>query len=71
MNGVLYASFKHGETETSDEIGRFFNNYTSDGLVSLLDSLDGFEVLACWEETKPLRNNSQTWVNVLARKVRT
>ncbi|GAB2680701.1 NUDIX domain-containing protein [Aliiglaciecola aliphaticivorans] len=68
-NGVLYASFKYGENESSDELGRFFNNYTSKSLTSLLESVGGFEVVECWEETKPLRSSTQTWVNVIARKV--
>ena len=69
IDGVLYASFKWGEGESSDERGRFFNNYTSEQLVTLLNSIGGFEILACWEEDKPLRDSTQKWVNLITRKV--
>jgi mutator protein MutT len=68
-DGVLYASFKWGVEETSDERGRFFNNYTSKQLVTLIESMGGFKVLTCWEEDKPLRESTQRWVNLLAKKV--
>lgn len=69
MHGVFYASFKWGEHETCDELGRFFNNYSLEQLVSLINSIKGFEILANWEELKPLRNSSQKWVNIISRKV--
>jgi mutator protein MutT len=68
-DGVLYASFKWGEDESSDERGRFFNNYTIEYLITLIESIGGFEVLACWEEHKPLRDSTQRWVNLITRKV--
>jgi mutator protein MutT len=68
-DGVLYASFKWGENESSDERGRFFNNYTSENLITLIESIGGFKILACWEEDKSLRNSTQRWVNLITRKV--
>jgi mutator protein MutT len=70
INGVFYASFKWGEDETSDSLGRFFNNYTCVQLTSLLNDIGGFEVIECWEESKPLRNSVQKWVNILSKKIR-
>ncbi|MGS2721007.1 NUDIX domain-containing protein [Paraglaciecola aestuariivivens] len=69
VDGVLYASFKWGNNESSDERGRFFNNYTSENLVSLINGVGGFEVLECWQEEKPLRDSTQKWVNLITRKV--
>ena len=68
-HGVLYASFKQGDGESTDSKGRFFNNYTTADLVSLIENHDGFEVIECWEETKPLRSSAQVWINILCRKV--
>ncbi|MFT6898915.1 MAG: mutator protein MutT [Paraglaciecola sp.] len=68
-DGVFYASFKWGEHETSDALGRFFNNYTCAQLRSLLNDVGGFEVIECWEEDKPLRNSTQKWVNILSKKI--
>lgn len=67
--GILYASFKSGKDESCDARGRFFNNYTTCQLTSLFKQQAGFEIIDCWEESKPLRNSVQVWVNILCRKV--
>ena len=67
-DGVLYASFKWGDGESCDTLGRLFNNYTGEQLQALVNSIGGFEVIECWEETKPLRDTTQKWVNILVRK---
>jgi len=67
-DGVFYASFKWGDGESCDTLGRFFNNYTGEQLQALLNNIGGFDIIECWEETKPLRDTTQKWVNILVRK---
>lgn len=66
--GIFYASFKWGTGESSDVLGRLFNNYTCDQLQSLISNIDGFEIIECWDEIKPLRDSTQKWSNILAKK---
>ena len=68
-NGVAYMSFKWGGNETTDERGRYFNNYTLASLQSLIDEVPELTVVELWSETKPLRGSKQKWVNVLVAKV--
>lgn len=67
-NGVVYMSFKCGEDETTDQRGRYFNNYTLATLQSLIDEIPELTVVELWSETKPLRGCEQRWINVLAMK---
>jgi len=70
-DGVFYASFKWGDGESCDALGRLFNNYTCEQLQALVNDIGSFEVIECWEETKPLRDTTQKWVNILVRKTGT
>ena len=62
-------SFKWGDQATVDDRGRHFTNFTEDSLAVLLDTLSDFSVIKIWNETKPLRDGEQRWVNALVRKV--
>lgn len=67
-NGIFYFSFKYGDDERLDERGRFFNDYTLDSLNALVGKFDELEILDIWQETTPLRDAEQTWLNGLVRK---
>jgi mutator protein MutT len=66
--GVLFMSFKHGEQESTDARGRFFNNYTESTLTALLRETPGMRVNRVWEVVSPLRGQEQRWVNALITK---
>jgi mutator protein MutT len=68
VDGIFYASFKWGEQETSEDLGRFFNNYTLNQLIALFGRVSGLDILVSWEEVKSLRNTTQKWVNIITRK---
>lgn len=67
-DGIFYASFKWGNGETFDSKGRLFNNLTINSLTMLLNHINDLQIIECWQETKPLRDGHQQWVNLLARK---
>lgn len=67
--GVAYLSFKWGDGDSVDDRGRHFTNFTEDSLAVLLDTLSDISVIKIWNESKPLRDGKQRWVNVLLRKV--
>ena len=67
-NGLIFMSFKWGEDETTDQRGRYFNNYTLSTFQSLIDGIPELAVLDLWSETKPLRDSEQQWLNVLVSK---
>jgi len=67
--GVFYFSFKQGDGERLDERGRFFNDYTLVSLNALIAKFDELEIIDVWQATTPLRDQDQTWINGLVRKV--
>jgi len=69
FEGVAYLSFKWGEEDCVDNLGRYFTNFTEDTLTALLDFFPDFSVIQIWSEVKPLRDGQQRWVNALVRKV--
>ena len=66
--GVFFMSFKHGESEETDDRGRFFNNYTKETLSNLLNNFPEIETLRLWENSSILRGKAQTWVNAMVSK---
>lgn len=66
-DGILYASFKHGQGEQAIN-GRFFNHYTADELETLITS-NHFSIEEIFI-TQDVRQNREceSWLNVLARK---
>jgi SAM-dependent methyltransferase len=67
VNGVLYASFKHGRGERVVE-GRQFTDLMQSELEPLLQT-SGLTLLECWisKDVRPGRGNEE-WLNALARK---
>lgn len=65
-NGVLYASFKYGDSERLSS--GHFSDFTEDALRTLLDKAGGFRVENCWltNDARPGRTDER-WVNVLCR----
>ncbi len=68
-NGILYCSFKYGDT-TRVKDGRFFNDYNEEKFNTLLEKVDGLEVVDCFV-TNDVRVNREheKWLNVFLRKV--
>jgi SAM-dependent methyltransferase len=67
-NGIVYMSFKYGKGERVDEKGRFFNDYTEDGLAELLAAHSDLHIVEMNTELKPLRGGFQSWLNLVAKK---
>ena len=68
--GVLYLSFRHGDTEGF--LGqRFFHDYTQESAYEMIQRQKGLRPLQLWT-TKDVRGDhkkNQEWVNILARKM--
>tara|TARA_Y100000590_G_C15648936_1_gene988004 strand:- start:13 stop:606 length:594 start_codon:yes stop_codon:yes gene_type:complete len=68
IDGVLYASYKYGNsTHTNGD--RFFNNYDEISFKKIIDEIDELEISSYWI-TKDLRNDRQDeqWLNVIINK---
>jgi len=67
-NGILYTSFKYGETETVHG-GRFFRDYTEDSFDELLKKIPCFRVIKYWitSDLRPGRQDEK-WLNILIEK---
>lgn len=68
-DGVFYFSFKEGEGERLDEKGRFFNDYTLDGINEQIGLVSTLEIIELSVDTGLLRGQEQTWINGIVRKV--
>ncbi|MBA4189791.1 MAG: SAM-dependent methyltransferase [Planctomycetaceae bacterium] len=68
VGGVFFASFKCGDGE-GERGGRYFTDFTAEGLREELSSCPLLEVLRIWEsaDARPERS-AEKWVNALARK---
>ena len=66
--GIAYMSFKWGQDESRDSVGRYFNNYTDDSLRTQLQMETDLYIEAIWLETKPLRGQEQIWVNAIVKR---
>jgi SAM-dependent methyltransferase len=67
-NGIVYMSFKYGESERVDERGRFFNDYTEADLTEMIAVQSDLRIIEIFTESKPLRCDVQVWLNVVAKK---
>ena len=69
VDGILYASFKHGSGERVTD-GRLFTDLIQPELQLLLRST-GLTLLECWtnKDVRPGRGNEE-WLNALARRER-
>lgn len=66
--GVIYASFKYGESEGISN-DRFFSYFTEDECQMLFERNERFEILECFV-TEDVREECQgnKWVNIIGRK---
>jgi SAM-dependent methyltransferase len=70
-DGILYLSFRLGETEQWRG-GRRFHNLTEQGLMHLMRGLNRFSILETWETGDVRETGNETgqgWLNCLARLV--
>ena len=66
-NGVIYTSFKYGETER-DRNGRVFSDFTETSLRRLLEETGGFPEIDLWiTGDARLDRADERWINVLCR----
>jgi mutator protein MutT len=66
--GILYMSFKQGSTERWDNRGRFFNDYSPENLSQLIEQMGEIDQLEITTNDSILRGQTQTWLNIFARK---
>ena len=66
--GILYMSFRYGETE-GFRGQRFFHDYTQESAYEMIKRQKGLCALQIWT-TKDVRGDrkDQKWVNILAKK---
>jgi SAM-dependent methyltransferase len=70
-NGILYASFKHGNQERIEH-GRFFSDLDEGGLNGLLAVHPGLAVLKLWTSAdvrKDECHRGQRWLNMIVRRL--
>jgi 2-polyprenyl-3-methyl-5-hydroxy-6-metoxy-1,4-benzoquinol methylase len=67
-DGVLYASFKYGDTERQDH-GRHFTDMNEARLTALINDVNGLTLNKMWltQDKRPERNH-ETWLNALITK---
>lgn len=68
-NGVLYVSFKYGDTERVHN-GRVFTDLTENGLTALIDQHTQLKIIKQWQsvDQRPGRE-SEVWLNALIKVV--
>ncbi len=65
--GVLYVSVKKGDFE-GFRGERYFTDYTTDSLTSLISKTGLFEIIKTWETEDARSGHDTVWINLLARK---
>lgn len=65
-DGVFYMSFKYGENEFIDEKGRYFNNYTKETFLNMINMCNNLDVIdiSVSDDVLGGRNNLK-WINAL------
>jgi hypothetical protein len=66
--GIMYVSFKHGETERVKD-GRKFTDLTEEGLEQILAAIGGFELCERWVTDDQRPGRSDRWLNAIMRTV--
>jgi 2-polyprenyl-3-methyl-5-hydroxy-6-metoxy-1,4-benzoquinol methylase len=68
VSGVIYVSFKYGETERKDA-GRLFNDYTEPLFDKMIQHIPELKVLKYWttDDVRPEKN--ERWLNILIQKI--
>ncbi len=69
VNGIFYLSFKQGNFE-GERNGRYFSDYTLDEIESILSSFDNNIVLDGFITKDARPDRTESWVNVIVKKVR-
>ena len=67
--GVLYASFKYGTEERTDDEGRYFNDVTPETFRRVVEGVDGFAIEDVWVTDDQRPNFAGRWVNALLRNI--
>ncbi|MTV47712.1 methyltransferase domain-containing protein [Heliobacillus mobilis] len=67
-SGVLYASFKYGDSEEMKN-GRFFNSMDEDSLRKQIKNISPLQVLTTWKTTDVRQDRqSEHWLNAIVQK---
>lgn len=66
-NGVLYASFKHGDEERTDA-GRIYSDYTLERLKKLVEGETTMRPVELYISEDILRGNRRKWSNIIIQK---
>ncbi len=66
--GILYMSFKKGETDCQDHKQRFFNNYSLPLMQQFLEQFSQLRVIDISGSSSKLFGKKQLWLNVFAIK---
>lgn len=67
VNGVIYLSFKYGDSDREKE-GRYFTDLNEQQLAELLEQLEQVELLKQWITVDQRPDRSEGWLNVLLKK---
>lgn len=62
-NGILYASFKHGTDEITDNKGRYFNNITAETIQQYISQ--PYKISKIWTSQDVRSDKATVWVNVI------
>ena len=65
--GILYMSVRKGDFE-GFRGERYFTDYTTDSLTSLISKTGLFEIIKTWETEDARSGHDTVWINLLARK---
>lgn len=66
QDGVVYASFKHGEF-TGNRNGRFFCDWTLDAFTHMLKHSTSFEICDFWESQDMRGADHPEWLNLILK----
>jgi SAM-dependent methyltransferase len=67
--GVLYATFKMGDTERTDSLSRRFTDMTPGSLTALIAQTGAFELMELFTEPDAQGRQDTTWVVLVARRI--
>ncbi|MBF4695609.1 class I SAM-dependent methyltransferase [Fusibacter ferrireducens] len=66
--GVIYLSFKYGESEIFRH-GRYFNDFDEQKFEKMMAKVDGFNVLEMWKTEDARKDHrEQYWLNIILQK---
>lgn len=65
--GILYCSFKWGDSEVIREDGRFFNNYTEELFRELINKCVNYKIIEIWRSTDVRKDRNDLWLNSVLR----